>query len=172
MYKLALTFSATLLTLSACTNSGDPQLSMCQAVAKQLTNNSVSSWDGDSKDSTDRMVTVKVQFTNSADQAGSISCAYPKDENGNVDTAPTTVAMNSQRVDQQTLLSVGTAASKELLAGTYKNTVEKSTELAEQAAEKSKELAEQATVKGKELAGQAADAAAKGAKTLQQLQQQ
>lgn len=161
MYKIALTLSAALVSLSACTNSGDPQLSMCQAVAKQLTNNSVSSWDGDSKDSTDRMVNVQVKFTNAYDQAGTINCAYPKDENGNVDTAPTTVALNNERVDQQTLLKVGTAASKELLAGTYKNTVEKSTELAEQAAEKSKELA-----------GQAADAAVKGAKTLQQLQQQ
>lgn len=161
MNKLVLNMSVALVSLSACTNSGDPQLSMCQAVAKQLTSNTVSSWDGDSKDSTDRMVTVKVKFTNTYDQAGTISCAYPKDENGNIDTAPTTVAMNNQKVDQQVLFKAGTQASKELLAGTYKNTVEKSTELAGQAAEKSKELA-----------GQAADAATKGAKALQQLQQQ
>ena len=84
---------------------------------------------------------------------------YPKSGNGDVETAPSDVVWNNQKVDRKVLLTAGTAASKELLAGTYKNTVERSTELAGQAAEKATEMANQAK-----------DAAIEGAKTLQELQ--
>ena len=149
------------VVLTACTNTDNPQLAMCQAVAKQLTNNTVSSWDKDSSESSNRQVTVNVAFTNSSGQAGSLKCYYPKHENGNIDTAPKQVVLNNQKVDQKTLITAGTNASKELLAGTYKNTVAKTTELANQAQEKAGELAVKA-----------GEAAAEGAKALQQLQQQ
>jgi len=153
--------AAIMLGLVGCTNTDNPQLAMCQAVIKQLTNNSVSSWDKDSNESTDRQVTVKVAYTNSSGQAGTVNCFYPKHQDGTVDTAPARVVMNNQPVDQKTLISVGTKASGELLAGTYKNTVEKSTELAKEAADKAGDLAVKASA-----------AAAEGAKALQQLQQQ
>jgi len=156
---LSLPFIA--ISLISCTNTDNPQLAMCQAVAQQLTNNTVSSWDSDSSDSSDRQMTVKVAFTNSSGQANSLKCQYPKQENGTIDTAPSQVVMNNQKVDQSVLLSAGTRASKELLAGTYKNTVAKTTELANQAQEKAGELAVKA-----------GEAATEGAKALQQLQQQ
>lgn len=168
----ALSLSVAIISLSACTNSSNPQLSMCQAVAKQLTSNTVSSWDSDSSTDNDRNVRVKVAYTNSSGQAGTLNCDYKKHENGDIDTAPTSVVWNNQKVDGKTLISAGARASKELLAGTYKNTVEKSSELAAQAAEKSTELAGQASEKAGDLAAQAKDAAIKGANTLQELQKQ
>jgi len=161
MRALALALTVSVATLAACTNTDNPQLAMCQAVAKQLTNNGVSSWDGDSNESTDRQVTVKVSFTTAAGQASNLKCMYPKQENGNIDTAPNQVVMNNQKVDQKTLITAGTKASKELLAGTYKNTVEASTELANQASEKAGELAEKAAVTVQQ-----------GAKAMQELQKQ
>lgn len=161
MRRFTFTLSFAIISLSACTNTDNPQLAMCQAVAKQLTQNSISSWDKDSSTDNPRNVAVKVAFTNSSGQAGTLNCKYKKHEDGTVDTAPESVVMNNQPVDRNTLISVGTKASKELLAGTYNNTVEKSTELAGEAADKATELA-----------GQAKDAAIEGAKTLQELQKQ
>jgi len=158
MRKLVFTIG-TAVCLSACTNTDNPQLAMCQAVAKQLTANSVSSWDKDSSTDNVRNVTVKVAYTNSGGQAGTLNCTYPKHENGNVDTAPSKVVWNNQPVERQVLMSAGTKASKELLAGTYKNTVAKSSELAGQAADSAADLA-----------GKAKDLAVDGAKTLQELQ--
>jgi len=148
-----------MISLSACTNTDNPQLAMCQAVAKQLTQNSISSWDSDSSTDNPGNVAVKVAFTNSSGQAGTLNCKYKKQQDGTVDTAPQSVVLNNQPVDRNTLISVGTKASKALLAGTYRNTVEKSNQLAGEASEKATELA-----------GQAKDAAIKGAKTMQELQ--
>lgn len=170
MHKLAFTLSAALISLSACTNTDNPQLAMCQSLAKQLTNNTVSSWDSDSSSSSNNNVTVKVGFTNSSGQAGTLNCSYPKSSNGDVDTAPSAVTLNNKPVDRKLLITAGAQASKELLTNTYKNTVAKSSELAGQAAEKTNELAGQAAEKASELAEQAKDAAIKGANTLQELQ--
>jgi len=159
--RAALTIAFVAASLTACTNTDNPQLAMCQAVAKQLTSNSVSSWDSDSNQDSTRNVTVKVAFTTSSGQPGSINCNYPKQENGDIDTAPNKVVFNNQAVDTKTLISAGTKASKELLAGTYKNTVERTNELAGEAAVKGKELADKAKVVAKE-----------GAKALQDLQNQ
>lgn len=170
MRKLAFSVSAAIISLSACTNTDNPQLAMCQAVAKQLTPTGISSWDSDSSSDNARNVMVKVSFTNSSGQAGKLNCSYPKQENGNVDTAPESVVLNNQKVDRNTLMSVGTKASKELLAGTYKNTVEKSTELAGQAADKANEMAQEAALQAADLAEKAKGAALNGAKALQDLQ--
>jgi len=124
---------------------------MCQAVAKQLTSNTISEWGSTSQKDETRAVVVTVGFTNSSNQAGSLDCAYRKDETGTVETAPFKVAMNGQAVDGRVLISAGTKASKELLAGTYKNTVEKT-----------QELAAEASV----VAGEAMDAASKAAKEV------
>ncbi len=153
--------AASTITLGACTNSDNPQLSMCQAVAKQLSNNTVSSWDSNSEQDNVRNRVVKVSFTSSQGQSNVLSCNYPKHEDGTIDTAPDRVALNNQAVDGKVLLSAGTKASKELLAGTYKNTVAASAELANQAADKAGDLADKAK-----------DAAIDGAKALQDLQKQ
>jgi len=159
MYKLAFTVSIALLGVSACTNTDNPQLAMCQAVTKQLTSNSVSSWDNDSTSDGSKKVSVKVNYTDASGQAGVMTCEYPKRDDGSVDTAPSRVVMNDQPVESGVLIKAGTQASKELLAGTYKNTVEKSAELAGQAAESAADIAEKAK-----------DAALDSAQTLQELQ--
>jgi len=159
MYKLAFSLSAALIGISACTNTDNPQLAMCQAVTKQLTSNSVSSWDDNSKNDGSKMVSVSVNYTNASGQAGVTKCDYPKHEDGSIDTAPARVVMNDQPVETSVLLKAGTQASKELLTGTYKNTVEKSAELAGQAAESAVDIA-----------GKAKDVAIEGAKTMQELQ--
>ncbi len=160
MHKLAFTLSLAILGISACTNTDNPQLAMCQAVTQQLTGSTVASWDSDSKSDGSRTVDVKVDFTSANGQTGNMKCAFKKHGDGTVDTAPTTVVFNNQPVNRKILIEAGTLASKELLTGTYKNTVAKSAELAGDAA-----------VKANELALQARDAAIKGAQTLQQLQE-
>lgn len=159
MYKLTLTTTVALLSLSACTNTDNPQLAMCQAVTKQLTSNSVASWGDNSNSDGHNKVTVNLAYTNANGQAGSMKCDYKKHQDGTIDTAPTSVVMNNEKVDSKVLLQAGTQASKELLAGTYKNTVEKTNELAGEAVEKATEVA-----------GQAKEAALEGAKALQELQ--
>lgn len=124
---------------------------MCQAVAKQLTSNTISEWGDIGQSNDNRSVTVKVAFTKNSGQAGSLDCLYKKSGDGTVETAPFKVALNGQSVDGKTLISAGTRATKELLAGTYKNTVAKS-----------QELAAEASV----VAGEALDAAGKVAKEV------
>lgn len=160
MTKTWLAWPLLILGLTACTNTDNPQLAMCQAVAKQLSNNTVSSWDKDSREDANSRVTVNVAYTNASGQAGTILCYYPKHENGDIDTAPNRVVWNNQPVETKVLLSAGAKASKELLAGTYKNTVEQTGVLAGQAAEKAEELAKEAQKMAED-----------GAKALQQLQQ-
>jgi len=159
MHKIALSLSVALLGISACTNGANPQVAMCQAVAKQLTGNTVSNWEGDSKTDGLRTHEIKVDFKNASGQVGSVKCSYKKHEDGKIETAPTTVAMNNQRINQKVLFEASALASKEVLTGAYKNTVAKSSELADQAGKKATELASQAQ-----------SAAIKGAQTLQQLQ--
>lgn len=107
---------------------------MCQAVAKQLTSNTISEWGSTSQSDNNRSVTTKVAFTNSSGQAGSLDCVYKKEGgSGTVKTSPHKVVLNGQAVPDKLLISAGSQASKELLAGTYKNTVAKSQELAAEA---------------------------------------
>ena len=78
--------------------------------------------------------TSKVAFTNSRGQAGSLDCLYKKEGgSGTVKTAPHKVVLNGQAVQDKLLMSASAQATKELLAGTYKNTVAKSQELAAEA---------------------------------------
>ncbi len=145
------------LLATACTNTDNPQLAMCQAVAKQLTSNSISEWGDTSQSDGNRSVTVKVAFTDSSGRAGTLDCQYKKSEDGVVKTAPSQVALNGQKVDGKVLISAGTKASKELLAGTYKNTVEKSRELAAEATI----VAGDALEVGKDVVNEVADQAKK-----------
>ncbi len=157
LHVSAVVVSCVLLT--SCTNTDNPQLAMCQAVAKQLTSNTISSWDNSANSDSGTNRVVSVAFTNADDQAGSAECYYKTLEDGSIETAPLKVVLNGQPVGQKELISAGTKASGELLAGTYKNTVEKSRELATQAGEVATDVANKAK-----------DAAIDAGKTLQQLQ--
>lgn len=147
------------LLVVSCTGTDDPQATMCQAVVKQLTSNGVAAWGSISQDDNDRQRTVTVAYTSVTDQPGSIACVYEKDEAGTVQTAPVRVSLNGQKVPQKVLFTAGLEATKELLAGTAKNT-----------AAKTKELAQDATKKAGELANQAGDIAQEAGKALQDLQ--
>jgi len=128
----AVTLAAFVAT--ACTNSDDPQASMCQAVAQELTQNSISEWGNISKSDGDRIVTSKVAFTTNTGQSATIDCQYKKHRNtGAVDSGPYKVAVNGQEIPNNILIPASLKATKVLLAGTYKNTVAKSQELAAEA---------------------------------------
>ncbi|MBX2836239.1 MAG: hypothetical protein KTR35_05255 [Gammaproteobacteria bacterium] len=148
------------ILIVACTGTDDPLATMCQAVAKQLTSNGVAEWGAIDQSDNDRIRTVNVAYTSVTNQPGSISCIYNKDQSGTVETAPTRVSLNGAKVEQKVLLTAGVAASKELLAGTAKNTAAKTTELAKDASKKASELA-----------GQAGDVVQEVGQSLQQLQQ-
>lgn len=158
----SLTLPATILSvlsLVSCTGTDDPLATMCQAVVKQLTSNGVAAWGDISKNDNDRQQTVTVAYTSVTDQPGSIACLYKKDESGTLQTAPASVTLNGQKVAQKVLFSAGVEASKELLAGTAKNT-----------AAKTQELAKDATKKAGELANQAGDVVQEVGKALQEVQ--
>jgi len=127
-----------------CTNTDDPQLAMCQAVAKQLTSNSIASWEKIEQNDRGRNRSVQIAYSTIDDQSGSISCNYPILEDGSVKTAPNEVALNGQTVGTKELLTAGTKASAELLKGTAANTVDRTRELAGEAGEIASDVADKA----------------------------
>ncbi len=132
------------MLVSACTNTDDPQLAMCQAVAKQLTGNTIAEWGQINQNDTARLRTIAIAYEGADNSKGVIDCTYPIDLQGVVDTAPKTVVLNGQKVGTGELLSAGMKASGQLLKGTAANTVAKSKELAEDAREAASDVAEKA----------------------------
>ncbi len=157
------------IVLAACSeNTKDPQLSMCQAVAKQLSTNGIAGWERTSQEDKTRFRHVDIDFSTVDDNSGSIRCSYPIDEQGNVATGPETVRFNGEPVDRKTLLTAGVAASKELIAGTAADTAEAAREFANEAGDKARELADQAGDKAREVAGQAVGTAVEAGQALQE----
>ena len=155
---LAASFATAALLAAGCGTPEDPQLAMCQAVAKQLTGDTIAGWERTEQDDGSRARTVSIAYSTTDDTSGSIDCRYPIDrESGNVATAPDQVDLNGQRVPTKELLSAGTRASGELIAGTAAETVARSRELAEDAGEKVRDVADQAL-----------EVTVEGAKTLQE----
>lgn len=150
---------AAALLVVACGTPEDPQLSMCQSLARQLTGDTVASWERTRQDEGSRARDISVAYSTTNDQSGSIDCRYPIDpQNGSVATAPNEVRLNGQKVSTRELLAAGTKASGELIAGTAADTVARSKELAGEAGEK----------KAREAADRALEVAADGVKTLQE----
>ena len=146
------------LFASGCGAPEDPQLAMCQALAKQLTGDTVSDWADIEQREGSRARTVSIAFERSAGGAGSIDCRYPIDrQNGAVATAPDQVALDGERVPTGTLLGAGARASGEIIAGTAAETAARTKVLAEDAGERVRDAAEQVR-----------DLAADGVKTLQE----
>ena len=146
------------LIASGCGAPEDPQLAMCQALAKQLTGDTVADWADTEQREGSRARTVSIAFERSGGGAGSIDCRYPIDrQNGAVATAPDQVTLDGERVPTGTLLSAGARASGEIIAGTAAETAARTKVLAEDAGERVLDAAEQAR-----------DLAADGVKTLQE----
>ncbi|MEE9321094.1 MAG: hypothetical protein V3U76_11655 [Granulosicoccus sp.] len=145
------------LAAGGCTNTDDPQLAMCQAVAKQLTSNSIASWEKIDQSDRSRNRLVQIAYSTADDQSGSIDCIFPILDDGSVKTSPNKVALNGQSVGTKELLTAGVKASAELLKGTAANTVERS-----------RELAGEAGKMVNDVAGKARDAAVDTSKALQQ----
>lgn len=121
------------ILVSACTTTDDPQQAMCQAVAKQLTDNTIAEWVDIIQNDSSRLRTIAIAYEGTDSSKGAIDCTFPIDLQGVVDTAPKAVVLNGQTVGTGELLSAGMQASGELLRGTAANTVAKSKELAEDA---------------------------------------
>ena len=147
------------LLLSSCTNTEDPQLAMCQAVTKQLLGDTVSNWDNINQTDKKRVRSIEIAFTQADGTANKVNCGFPIKENGDVDTAPSTVTLNDEQLEKTVLLKAGLKASGALLKGTAANTVAKSKELAADAAVKAREGAADAT----KMANEVADKAKEGA---------
>ena len=146
------------LIASGCGAPDDPQLAMCQALAKQLTGDTVSAWGDTDQNEGSRARTVSIAFERSGGGGGSIDCRYPIErQNGAVATAPDQVTLDGERVPTGTLLKAGARASGEIIAGTAAET-----------AARTKVLAEDAGERVLDAAGQARDLAAEGVRTLQE----
>ena len=138
---LLLPSAALAAALAGCGAPEDPQLAMCQAVAKQLTGNTVTGWERTERDETSRSRRVSIAYRTVGDGSGSIDCDYPIDENGTVATAPDSVDLDGRTVGRRELLTAGTAASRELIAGTAAETAERTRELANRAGEAARDAA-------------------------------
>lgn len=149
---------------SGCTESDDPQLAMCQAMAKQLTGDRVAAWDETSQSDGRKSREVSIAYSLIDDSRGSIDCVYRIDGTGTVETAPTRVALNGEPVGTGELLGAGTRASVELLAGTAAETVARTRGLAREA----RELAGEAGEVASDLAVRERDAAVEGGKVLRE----
>lgn len=146
------------LFASGCGAPADPQLAMCQTLAKNLTGDNVASFDDADQRDSSRARSVKIAFETHDGQSGSIDCRYPINQTtGIVDTAPKDVALDGQMVPMKELFAAGIKASGEIISG-----------VATETAAQTKEYAEEATDQAKDLAGKARDAALEGGKALQQ----
>jgi len=139
-----LVLAALPLTLVACGAADDPQLAMCQAVAKQLTGDTIGSWERVEQDDGARSRTVSIAYGTTDSGSGSIDCAFPIDDKGTVATGPNRVRLDGEPVGREALLRAGLNASKDVLAGTAAATAERTRELAGQAGEKAREAAAEA----------------------------
>lgn len=176
----ALGYTAALLGLVACgSNVQDPQLAMCQAVAKQLTDQAVAGWER--VDQTDRFRNrqISIDYSTVDDRSGNISCNFPIEENGTVASAPDRVNLNGEPVAAKQLITAGLAASKELIAGTAAETAAKVREVAgdvsetaldvaNQTGEAAREALHQASDRAREVAGQAVGSAVEAGQALQE----
>ena len=155
-------------TISACTNTEDPQLAMCQSVTKQLSGDNVASWDSIEQSDAGKLRTISIAYGGADDSKGVTDCTFPIDADGIVDTAPNAVVFNGEPVGTKALLTAGVKASAELLKGTAANTVARSKELAAEASVAAGELADKASDAASDIAGKAKESAIDATKSLQQ----
>ena len=76
--------STCLVILSACTNTDNPQLAMCQAVSKQLVGDSITSWDNIEEADTAKIRSIDINFTQADSSTGQVNCGFPIKINGDV----------------------------------------------------------------------------------------
>ena len=160
--------AALVVALAGCGAPEDPQLAMCQAVAKQLTGNTITGWERTEQTDGARSRRVAIAYTTTGDGSGAIDCAFPIDADGTVATAPDRVDLDGERVGQRELIVAGTSASKELLAGTAAETAARTRELANEAGERAREVAGQAGEAARDAAGRAVDGAVEAGQALQE----
>jgi len=153
-----LTTGALALIVSGCGAPADPQLAMCQTLAKNLTGDSVTSFEADVQKDGRRARSVKIAFATGAAGSGTIDCRYPINQTtGAIATAPSEVMLNGQKVPTRELFAAGTKASGEIISGVAKET-----------AAQTREYADEATEQARDLADKARDVAVEGGKALQE----
>ena len=160
--------AALALALAGCGAPEDPQLAMCQAVAKQLTGNTITGWERTEQDDGARSRRVAIAYTTTGDGSGTIDCAFPIASDGTVATAPDRVDLDGERVGRKELLAAGTSASKELLSDTAAETAARTRELAGEAGEKAREVAGRAGEAARDAADRAVGGAVEAGQALQE----
>lgn len=151
---------AALSGLVACgSDLQDPQLAMCQAMAKQLTDFAVTDWQRIEQSESSRNREVTINYATVGDRSGSIECNFPIESDGSVASAPRTVMLNGEPVESKRVLSAGVAATKDLIAGTAAETAERVRELAGEASVQAREVANQTGEAAREALDQASESA-------------
>jgi len=129
-------------TVIACGGVKNPQLAMCQALAKDFSGAGISDWSSISENETDRLRTVLIKYTSDAGSAGTIRCDYPRNQtSGITDTGPSEVFHNGIRVETRELLASAGRVSKEMLGKAAELTASKATSLANDALDTAKDAA-------------------------------
>ena len=135
----------------------EPQIAMCQELAKNLVGD-IAGWERTDQEDGRRARQVSIAYSTNADTSGSIECNYPINrESGAIATAPREVVLNGRRLETGELFAAGTRASGKIIADTADATADRTRELAGEAGEKAGELTERAR-----------DAALEGTKALQE----
>lgn len=129
-------------TMISCGGVKNPQLAMCQALAKDLSGGGISQWNSISENDTDRMRTVLIKYTSDAGSLGSIKCDYPRDTTtGTTETGPRQVVHNGVRVETRALIASAGRVSKAMLTQAAELTASKATSLANDALDTAKDAA-------------------------------
>lgn len=132
-------FSATIVS---CGGAKNPQLAMCQALAKDLSGSGISKWNSINENETERLRTVSIKYTSDTGAPGSIQCDYMRNQTtGITETGARQVVHNGVRVETKDLLASAGRVTKDMLANAAEITASKATSLANDAMDTAKDAA-------------------------------
>ena len=166
------------LGATACGQPDNPQIAMCHSTVEKAVGKVEWLETNVRETNIEQVVTANYKIDG---ETGTIDCVYGwqriNSDEGKWATAPTSVAVNGQKMSFRDLTAASFGASREALQNVASETAketkrvagevnEQATELANQAGDKGRELANQAEQKGRELAGQAGELAAEAGEKL------
>jgi len=129
-------------TIVSCGGVKNPQLAMCQALAKDFAGSGISEWNSVSENETDRLRTVNIKYTSDAGSPGSIRCDYPRNQaTGITETGPREVFHNGVRIETGALIASAGRVSSDMLKQAAELSASKATSLANDALDAAKDAA-------------------------------
>lgn len=184
-----LVLTGILLSVAACGQPDNPQIAMCHSTVEKAVGKVEWVETKVRESNIEQVVTADYKIDG---ETGTIDCVYGwqriNSDEGKWATAPTSVAVNGQKMSFRDLTAASFGASRDALQNVASETAretrrvageaseqatelanqagDKGRELANQAGDKGRELATQAEQKGRELAGQAGDLAAEAGEKL------